>query len=90
MKLTITWATKDKSVLEMDPLEYLRASARWTEEAPEREPWLAVCIPTASTEKNISLSLSLDGYHVFSPDAMASFEQVSREILRDCTEEERR
>jgi len=84
----ITWMIKGTSVLDMDPLQYLQATARWSEEGPEDEPWIAVGIPTTRAKENISLSLSLDGYHAFSPETIASLKTVIESMLRDYTPDE--
>jgi hypothetical protein len=84
----ISWQDLDKSVLEMNPMEYIMASADWSAAAPDDEPWLATCIPTANDEEYFTLALALDGYHVYSEDIRRSFIAECELIISLCDDDE--
>ena len=84
----ISWQDHDKSVLEMSPMEYIMASTDWSTATPDDEPWLATCIPTSIEEEYYTLSLALDGYHVYSENIRRNFVAECKLIISLCSDHE--
>jgi hypothetical protein len=84
----ISWLDHDESVLRMNPMELLNASALWASQRPADEPWLATTKPTTPTKECFTIALSLDAYHFFVEPVRRAFSQECVLILDECTVEE--
>lgn len=87
--IKITWQLLDSSVLKLPPGEVLQRSTEWASQRPSDEPWLATLSPVSKDGSYFAISLALDAFHAFTPEAVGAFSRASEHLLSLCSAQER-
>ena len=87
-KIKISWIDQDVSVLKLNPMELIYASAEWSANRPADEPWLATTKPTSFSQKYFAITLSLDAFSKFKQNVRKEFILECKKLLELCTSNE--
>jgi hypothetical protein len=84
-KIKISWLDQDVSVLKLNPMEIINASAEWSANRPLDEPWLATTKPTSFSQKYFTIALSLDAFTKFKKKVRQEFIIECKKLLELCS-----